>query len=118
MMHKKRRWVVQNADGPYKLAYMLTQQTWCCCQGFRWMGYLFLNDATSENGAQEYAVIRESTGLQVESLTASWMTESSMTEFLMHLVPNAGGVHDLWTEPLDTGRLDKQGEHEPCIHCR
>jgi hypothetical protein len=48
--------------------------SWTMCTGFRWRSLLFLNDATSGDGAQEYAVIREGVdgSEQVESLTMSW----------------------------------------------
>lgn len=79
MMHRNRRWVVNSVATMEELADMLTQRTWTLCSGFcveGHGGYLFLNDATSEDGAGEYAVIRgtvgDSTWLQVESITFSW----------------------------------------------
>ena len=41
--------------------------------------YLFLNDATSGDGAQEYGAIKRlpDTWLQVESITFSWCTYES-----------------------------------------
>jgi len=64
------------------------QNARCTCNGFRLHGYMFLNDATCPDGAQEYArhcgvggqsafgvvadaVIKESSGIQVESTISS-----------------------------------------------
>ena len=58
---------------------MLTERTWCLCSGFYIQGhenYLFLNDATCEDGAGEFAIIAGALGaerhVQVESITMSW----------------------------------------------
>ena len=52
MMHRKRRWVISAVPTMEKLAEMLTQTTWTLCSGFYVEGhpYLFLNDATHEDG--------------------------------------------------------------------
>lgn len=72
MLHKNRRWVVADVGSAEELAKMLTERTYTLCAGFRYGGYLFLNDSFSEDGAQEYGVIKEATGKQVESITFSW----------------------------------------------
>ena len=74
MMHKKRRWCVGPVENAEALAEKLTQHSWTLCTGFELLGYLFLNDATSEDGAQEYAVVRRPAEpgqpwIQVESVT-------------------------------------------------
>ena len=74
MFHDRRTWTVADIDSPRELAEKLTQQTFVLCQGFRWQGLLLLNDSLSEDGAQEYGVVHEPTGLQLDSLTVSWMT--------------------------------------------
>lgn len=74
MFHNRRIWTVADVDSPCELAEKLTQQTLVLCQGFRWHGLLLLNDSLSEDGAQEYAVVDEATGFQLDSLTVSWMT--------------------------------------------
>jgi hypothetical protein len=56
MMHKHRCSCVGPIEDPAQLAEWLTQRSWTLCTGFAIAGYLFLNDATSEDGAQEYAV--------------------------------------------------------------
>lgn len=56
MLHKNRRWCVTPVASAEELAEKLTEMTWCGCSGFRLGGYLWLNDATSPDGAQEFAV--------------------------------------------------------------
>jgi len=72
------------------------------CTGFQIGGYAFLNDATSEDGAQEFGVVRTDQPLfartnrknseqvhtvdQVESITASWMDRAEMEEFITELL--------------------------------
>ncbi len=60
MMHSKRRWVISAVPTMEKLAEMPTQTTWTLCSGFYVEGYpyLFLNDATHEDGAAEFGVLK------------------------------------------------------------
>src|SRR5690554_530849 len=55
MLHSNRIWVVVESEGAERLAHQLTQYTWCGCNGFRLNNYVFVNDSTSADGAQEYA---------------------------------------------------------------
>jgi hypothetical protein len=79
MLHADRIWSVAEVSSAEELARDLTRETWCCCQGFRIVDhprYVWVNDSTSEDGAQEYAVCR--LGLakgdmrQLESITFVW----------------------------------------------
>jgi hypothetical protein len=83
MMHKNRLYSLKDTtlEGA---AQDLARMQWCCCQGFRVeLGnyiLLILNDATCEDGAQEYAfchvlkrVGRVYTVVQGESVTISWI---------------------------------------------
>ena len=80
MMHDRRRWGVGPAASAEELARKLTGSTWCLCTGFYVVGhenYLFLNDATHEDGAGEYAAVRRlgpDHYVQIESITFSWCT--------------------------------------------
>src|SRR5438105_3394063 len=59
MMHA-RRWCVSAVESPEVLAEMLTGRTMTLCSAFFVAGhpnYLFLNDATCEDGAAEFAVV-------------------------------------------------------------
>ena len=80
MMHSNRIWQVTPVDSAEELANRLTNQSWTLCTGFKLRGFLFLNDATCEDGAQEYAVVEKRHNdnrdyRQVESITFSWCTE-------------------------------------------
>lgn len=88
-MHQKRRWYVQPVSSAEDLAEKLTEHSWTLCTGFHLGGYLFLNDATSENGAQEYAVLKplsEGGHVQVESITFSWCTRDQALELIREVL--------------------------------
>jgi len=94
MMHKRRRWVIKKATTPKQLARDLTEQTWTLCTGFELEGYLFLNDSTSENGAQEYAVVLplpDGAYVQIESITFGWC---SFERGLIHVKSIIAGAAD------------------------
>ena len=89
MMHRNRRWMVSIVESPEKLAEMLTQCSWTLCAGFTVAGheeYLFLNDATCEDGAQEFAAIKGGLSAesrsQVESITFSWCDEATALGYI------------------------------------
>jgi hypothetical protein len=82
MMHSSRRYQVERLRTFEQLAEKLFHHTWTCCHGFQVGELIALNDATCEDGAQEYAIIVR--GRQVESLTVSWMTtEADVLEALL-----------------------------------
>ena len=102
MMHKRRLWSVYYVPTIRDLAEKLTEYSWCLCNGFQIGSYVFLNDATSEDGAQEFGVVRTDQPLfartnrknservytvnQIESITASWMDRAEMEEFITELL--------------------------------
>jgi len=63
-------------------------KTWTLCTGWRVGDTLYLNDSTSEDGAQEYAVLRVQPGVgclfaeQFESATFGWMTLEEIKDFM------------------------------------
>jgi len=75
MLHTNRQWSIVEAQSAEWLAEQLTEMTWCGCGGFALGGYWFVNDATSPDGAQEYAVLRlvGDRYIQIESITFSWL---------------------------------------------
>ena len=86
MYHTRRRWCVHDREEVEEFAREITgKRTWCLCNGIRWQGLLILNDSTSEDALQEYAVINEKTGVQVESLTVSWLTPFNLGVTLTEL---------------------------------
>ncbi len=122
MMHKHRTWVVSHIASPDDLAQKLAEHTWCCCQGFAIVDYLLLNDATCAEGAQEYAVVKripQGDGTfadrQIESITASWMTQDRILEFLCRLL--TGEMDDVdWAFDVQP-RIENPEEHGRCHLC-
>lgn len=118
-MHHNRVWSVVPVESAEELARMLTKETWCCCNGFQLLGYWFLNDATSEDGAQEYGVVKirgpNDRLLQVESITMSWC---SYEEALSYIQRAISGAYDT----LDFSRIvdltvETSEQHKRCPLC-
>ena len=80
MMHTRRKFCVLPVETADELAEKPTAHIWTLCTAFRLTDYLFLNDSTSEDAAQEYAVARATTengpALQVESITFGWCVDT------------------------------------------
>jgi hypothetical protein len=83
MMHKHRRHRITTVNDFATLAEKLTQHSWTMCTGFKCGSLILLCDASSEDGAQEYAVIRNDR--QIESITCSWMEADKLQAMLEHL---------------------------------
>jgi hypothetical protein len=115
MMHTKRVFQVHDVATKEGLAEKLVGHTWVLCQGFRHGGFLWLNDATSEDGAFEVAVVREADMKQVETITFGWM--ETAVEGLKYIdgVLAGEGVDWLGTVPRD--RIRTPAEHGRCGHC-
>lgn len=108
MLHKNRRFSISDKRQTIaELCEALANQTWCCCAGFLAEGLLILNDAFSEDGAQEFAIFRCACTLaeleaaprvleQIESLTCSWMKPPQIYAALMLLaekdIPTEGSI--------------------------
>ena len=123
MMHEKRRWCVGKVATAEDLAEMLTQRTWTLCSGFQVEGhpsYLFLNDATHEDGALEVGVVRitgPSTWIQIESITFSWASREDGLRYIQAALRGDYDAHD-FARPVDLqGRLDRPKEHRRCHLC-
>lgn len=118
MLHKHRIWHVQDIADPNKLAELLTRHTWTCCTGFRYSGYLYLNDSCSEDSAQEYAIIKEETGQQVESITFSWCSLEEAGKYIRQI---SAGYYDqdadAWKTSIDLKtQIDENPDHR-CPLC-
>ncbi|MGI2907155.1 hypothetical protein [Tolypothrix sp. VBCCA 56010] len=88
MLHNKRTWTINEVSSPEQLAEKLTAHTWTGCTGFKLGNLLFLNDATSGDGAQEYAVVALYTNndfLQIESITFSWCSYEQALAYIKNL---------------------------------
>lgn len=121
MMHA-RRWCVEEVASAEELARMLTEQTWTGCAGFFVRGhpeYLFLNDATSPDGAAEYGVVKGGVDVgdrvQIESITFSWCTYEQALEHIWDIL---AGVYDNaeYAHPV-TVTVEAPEEHGTCSLC-
>ena len=112
--HKTRRWSVADASDVATLADKLTQYSWCLCNGFRLGGYLFLNDSLSEDGAAEFAIVREADGTQVESVTFGWMSPGDAEALIRRVL--AGELSEEYGR-VPPSRWEPADEHDRCHHC-
>lgn len=122
-MHDRRRWGVGPVASAEELARKLTGSTWTLCTGFYVEGhpeYLFLNDATSEDGGAEFAVLKGGLGatehVQVESITFSWCTEQEALAFIRSALAGEMDTSD-FAHPVRP-RLQPIAEHGTCHLCR
>jgi len=116
--HDKRVWSVKEIQNAEELAEVLTGYTWTLCSGFRYNGYLFLNDSFSEDGAQEYGIIKETTeGIQVETVTFSWCSYEQALQLIKEIVQgdfDNGG----WNSKIDIIlQVQTPKEHGRCQLC-
>lgn len=122
MFHAKRRWGVGPVASAEDLARKLTEHTWTLCTGFYVAGheqYLFLNDATSEDGAGEWAVLKKKLGdrehVQIESITFSWCRFDQALAFIRQALAGEMDGND-FARPVQP-RLDRIEEHGRCHLC-
>jgi hypothetical protein len=117
MLHRKRIWSIAPAESAESLAEQLTQCTWCGCNGFALGGYLFVNDATCADGAQEYGVLRKRDDryVQIESITFSWMTAEKALDLIRRVL--AGEFDDDRYGVVDARRIETAEEHGRCHLC-
>ncbi len=121
MMHTSRTWCIFPIATPEDLAHKLAESTWCLCTAFEIGDYLFLNDATSEDGAAEYAVLKKPATagapyIQLESITASWMTEERLLEFISRTLVGEIGLEVEWAREVRP-RLESSEQHKRCHLC-
>ena len=118
MMHDKRTWCVAPSGSAEELARKITEMTWTLCTGFELQGYLFLNDSTSEDGAQEFGVVKhqpDGSFVQVESITFGWLNEERALTFIQELIQ--GNFDDEEFAHAVTPRLQTPQEHGRCPYC-
>lgn len=115
MLYPRRVHTLRTVTDVEELAELLTEHTWTFCTGFRLSldgrCLLFLNDSTSEDGAQEFAVFDQN-GDQVESITFGWCDRARGAELIRRTL--AGEDEALGTYEL---LLDLNPQHI-CSHCR
>jgi hypothetical protein len=122
MMHSRRRFSVSQVSTAEELAHMLSERTWTLCSGFYVAGheeYLFLNDATHEDGAGEYGVIKGKVGpepvVQLESITFSWCTPAKALGYIRMAL--AGQMDGTDLRRTMTLRLETPAQHRRCRLC-
>ena len=130
-MHSKRTWVVNPAPSAEWLAEKLIGHSWCSCQGWSLVGYLFLNDQTSPDGAFEVAIVKppaedREQWYQVESVTFGWLRpDYKLTAYQKaqryiqdaiegRLDPDQPGSV-AWK--IDPCRVEAPDQHGRCCHC-
>ncbi|MFO0966124.1 MAG: hypothetical protein U0793_11150 [Gemmataceae bacterium] len=121
MMHK-RRWCVSPVAAAEELAAMLTERTWTLCSGFYVQAnphYLFLNDATHEDGAAEFGVIAggmDGPYVQIESITISWCTLDAALDYIRRTLAGEYDASNFARAINLAGRLDRPDQHR-CPLC-
>jgi hypothetical protein len=121
-MHRHRCWGVGPVATAQDLARKLTDQTWTLCTGFYVIGhdhYLFLNDATHEDGAGEYAVVRGRIGsseyVQLESITFSWCKYEKALAYIQQAI--SGQMDDSgFATPMKL-HVETLDQHQRCHLC-
>lgn len=123
MLHDNRNWCLGEVASAEELTSELTAITWCPCQAFRIKDipdYLWLNDSTSPDGAQEFAVVRidseTGTMTQIESLTISWMNRDELLTTVLSILRNQHDAENGWTQPV-TPMIQSPKDHGRCHHC-
>lgn len=118
MLHKSRIWQLSACPTAEELAHKLTQFTWTCCTAISLSGYVFANDATSADGAQEYAVLKpraDGSLTQVESITFSWCTEAKAIDLVRQVVSGVFDSENYGT--LCQSRFQTSQQHGYCHFC-
>lgn len=119
MLHRNRVWSVSEAESAESLAQMLTQQVWTGCSAFRLGTYLYANDATSADGAQEYGILRVFSKpewlVQVESITFSWCSIETALELIDKI--NSNQFDSQLVDRVRAIRFQSPAEHGSCYLC-
>ena len=91
MMHRNRIWGEPVEVTLEEFAEKVADgRTWTVCTAWKVGEYVFVNDATGDDGAQEYAVlVRDPESpdgwLQIESWTCSWMSRDEIPSYYAKL---------------------------------
>jgi hypothetical protein len=122
VLHETRTWCVTPKNTPEEVAESLTRTTWTLCTAFELAGYLFLNDSTSEDGAQEYAVVKRPAApggplVQVESITFGWCDPPKALDYVRRVLAGEFDTSDF--AAAVTPRLETPDEHRRryCPRC-
>ena len=115
----KRKWCVEDVPDAETLAHELKRHAaLTLCTGFRLQGYLLLNDATHEDAAQEFAVLKEPTLTQIESLTISWMNFDDVCATIQATVAGDYDRQTLATfVSVTPDQIETPAQHGRCRYC-
>ena len=117
MLFEKRRHQFQDIVSVRKLAELLTEMTWTLCTGWRLHAenqvLYVLNDSTSEDGAQEYAILA-SDGRQLETITFGWCNADEAETHIWEILNGSDMSDWLGRWPL---LVEPSEEHTRCYHC-
>jgi len=117
MMFHNRVHNIGVVSTPEDLAKKLTEHTWTLCTAFKLGKLLFLNDATHEDGAGEYAVVLDDgpQPVQVESITFSWCNYDRALELIRECMRYAEGTAE---PPIRFAVVIHSAHSYPCYLCR
>lgn len=118
MLHTHRRWCVRLIDSPEELSRKLTETIWCGCTGFQIGSYFWLNDSTSLDGAQEFAVIKVTNSdewIQLESITFGWCDYERALNLILATL-NGQDDRNSWRKRVHP-LLDSESSHGRCPLC-
>ncbi len=117
MLHSNRIWSIAEAESPEQLAYQLTRLIFYRCNGFRLGEYVFVNDATGADSAQEYGVLKPDAGgyVQIESYTFSGSTPERALGFIRAVL--AGEYDNECYDRIGADRLESPDLHGLCHYC-
>lgn len=118
MLHSSRIWMVTLAESAEDLARKLTESTWTGCAAFQLDRYLFANDSTSADGAQEYAVLRpdgDDDFEQIESVTFSWCSPEEALDLIRKTLAGQYDANGFCR--VDRARFQTSTEHDSCHLC-
>jgi hypothetical protein len=123
MFHHDRVWRVIEVESAEELAHLLTATTQTLCSAFVVAGhpeYLFLNDATSEDGAAEFAVVHGGLAAancrQIESITFSWCSYKKALKYIRTAL-SGGYDEESFFPGVLTARIESCDEHGRCTFC-
>ena len=115
MLHGKRAHNIKTYTDLVEMATAMKRCTWTLCTGFRFGNVLLLNDSTSEDALQEYAVALvepDGSGQFVESYTISWMEIDRLVKLVRELNDAVGQVR-----PSTYGTYKPRDHQEECQLC-
>ncbi|MSR59803.1 MAG: hypothetical protein EXS05_19550 [Planctomycetaceae bacterium] len=119
MFHSNRRWCIAKVGSAEELAGKLTETIWCCCTGFELDKYLWLNDSTSPDDAQEYAIVKRQgpkrKPVQIESITFRLCDHAKSLGYIEHTLAGLDDQNSFRrsVEPI----LETPEAHGRCSYC-